>query len=279
MSGLRELQAAMAAALQRGDESLAVVAPGLARGNDRLSPSDQLAIYREQYLERHLGCLCDDFPAVLGLLGGEDFLALGKAYLAVHPPSSFSLRDLGGSFPDFLRVSLAADPRLDAAVDLARLEWALLEAYDAASAPPLDPATLAAASPEDLDGARLSFAPSFSVLSLSSPVHRIHPLASGGLPFELPAPAPGWLVVHRRGTEVGWGEVPWLAGRALEELRRGDPLAVALDRVAAGLADEQAEQLARHVGGWFASWVQEGWVCGVQWPAGGTIGAGGAGRR
>lgn len=269
MSQLRELQAAMAAALQHGDEPLALVAPGIARGNERLSPSEQLAIYREQYLERHLGCLCDDFPAVLGLLGGEPFLALGKAYLAVHPPSSFSLRDLGGSFPAFLRVSLAADPLLGVAVDLALLDWALLEAYDAADAPPLDPAMLAAATPEQLDEVRLSFAPSFSVVALGHPVHRIHGASCAGDPFELPAPSPTWLAVQRRGTEIGWAEIPRLAGLAIEALRGGEPLAVALDRVASGLDEGDTELLARSLGSWFAAWVQEGWVCGVRWSGGG----------
>jgi hypothetical protein len=265
MSQLRELQAAMAAALQRGDEPLSLVARGIARGNERLSPAEQLSIYREQFLERHLGCLCDDFPALVGLLGGETFLALGKAYLAVHPPSSFSLRDLGAAFPGFLRVSLAADSRLGLAFDLARLEWALIEAYDAANAPPLDPGVLAAATPEQLDGARLCFAPSFSVLALGSPAHLIYRAAVEGDLFESPAPTPAWVVVHRRGTEVGWAEVPRLAGLALAALRGGDPLAMAMDRVAAGLGDPEAEALASGLGGWFASWVREGWVCGVRW--------------
>ena len=59
-------------------------------------------------------------------------------HLAVHPPQHFSLRYAGARLPEFLRVRRSGRPlrsRWPWGADLARLEWALGEAFDAADSP------------------------------------------------------------------------------------------------------------------------------------------------
>src|SRR5439155_1688555 len=75
------------------------------------------------------------------------------------PPDSFTLRDLGARLGELLESDpkFASDPLL---AELARLEWCFVDAFDAADAPPLDPASIAAASEDDWPRARVALHPS-----------------------------------------------------------------------------------------------------------------------
>ncbi|MFX8055483.1 hypothetical protein ABTK93_19635, partial [Acinetobacter baumannii] len=85
--------------------------------------------------------------------------ALAQAYLAAHPSRHPSIRWFGAALADFMAVAgdeLVPHPGL---VDLARMDWALRAAFDAAEAPLLQPATLAALSPDDWAGLVLQLHP------------------------------------------------------------------------------------------------------------------------
>ena len=58
------------------------------------------------------------------------------AYLRENPSTSFSLRDLGSTLPVWLGYKFAG-PQHALAVDVARLEWAYVEALDGMSLTPL----------------------------------------------------------------------------------------------------------------------------------------------
>lgn len=261
MSRLADLQRRMTRALQSpislaSDPATADLASQIARGNERLTPVLQVDIYREQYFFRHLDAIAEDFPAVVEALGWDEFEELAKLYLAAHPPDSFSLRNLAKHLPAFLAARSAPAP----IVDLAVLEWALVEAFDAADLPQLDPRKVADAG-EALDGARLVMDPSMSLLRLSCPVHDVRAaLMEAEHRVELPASRETFLVVYRRQLVLTWREVPRLAFLSLERLRAGRPLAEALDEVAASSSPEEVEQLQAEVGGWFGQWVQDGWI-------------------
>ncbi|HEX6278201.1 MAG TPA: putative DNA-binding domain-containing protein, partial [Polyangiaceae bacterium] len=55
-------------------------------GNARVSPVEQLEIYREQYWLRHTGSLVEDFPGLGGILAQSDWERLVEEYLVAHPP-------------------------------------------------------------------------------------------------------------------------------------------------------------------------------------------------
>src|SRR5580658_8596386 len=107
------------------------VAASFIKPNDRLSAFERLEIYNRQYWFRLLDCLYDDYPGLRAVLGDRRFARLAQAYLARHPSESFSLRNLGQHLLEFL----AAEPQWVAphqslALDMARLEWAQIEAFD-----------------------------------------------------------------------------------------------------------------------------------------------------
>ena len=80
--------------LGKDDEARAFADEHIA-GNARVSPVEQLEIYREQFWLRHTGSLVEDFPGVGGVLGQNDWERLVEEYLLAHPPSTFSREAVG----------------------------------------------------------------------------------------------------------------------------------------------------------------------------------------
>ncbi len=108
----------------------------LIRGDGRMGPAERLDVYANMYFYRLRDCLADDFTKVAAVVGGAAFHNLVTDYLLAHPSRHWSLRYLGEAMPGFLDTHpLSAErPWLG---DLARLEWARIDVFDAADAPAL----------------------------------------------------------------------------------------------------------------------------------------------
>jgi hypothetical protein len=106
--------------------------------NDRLTSFERLEIYNRQYWFRVLGSLAEDFPGLRAVLGGRRFESMCKAYLTERPSSSFTLRNLGATLEAWLHQnpSWIRDRRV-LALDMVRLEWADIEAFDGQAKPAL----------------------------------------------------------------------------------------------------------------------------------------------
>lgn len=117
------------------------------QGDDRLSAAERVRIYARMYFLRLRDALASDFPALQRALGDEAFDQVVQLYVLAHPSSSPSLRHLGSRLARFLteRPDLAAPWQ----ADLAALEWALVDAFDAADEPALDAARLALLTPDE----------------------------------------------------------------------------------------------------------------------------------
>lgn len=105
-------------------------------------------LYRVAYRARLLAALRDNFPVLQRALGDEAFADLAHDYIDAHPSRFRSIRWFG----DALVAFLDADPeRLPhpALADVARMDWAMRGAFDAAGAPLLTLDDLAALVPED----------------------------------------------------------------------------------------------------------------------------------
>jgi hypothetical protein len=100
------------------------------------SSAEQLDIYANMYFHRLHDCLAEDFPMLKARLGDARFHNLVTDYLLTHPPTHFSLRELGRALPGFL-ASHALEREFPALADLARLEWARVDVFDDADAAPL----------------------------------------------------------------------------------------------------------------------------------------------
>jgi hypothetical protein len=289
---LAQLQRQMATAVMQPltpDESMrsvgadgrpmAAVAESFIAPNSRLTAFERLEIYNRQYWFRVLGALAEDFPALRAVVGGRRFDALSIAYLTAHPSRSFSLRNLGSHLTEWL----AAHPeytgrRHRLAVDVARIEWAFVEAFDSAERTPLSTQEVAA-----LDASsRLALQPHVRLIALSYPaddlVLELHArekrqTSEAGVPHEdedgdrvtLPRvrQRDTWLAAHRVDLSVYYRRLEREEFQMLTAIGEGLPLGEA---IASGFADSRIPDRKRgeHVQRWFGTWAELGWICGPE---------------
>jgi hypothetical protein len=236
--------------------------PEFIAGNSRLSPIAQLEVYREQFWMRHVDALAEDFVTIHQLVGHDGFNTLVERYLEAHPPTDFSLRDLGARLPAFLETQEAyREDRL--LVDCARLEWAFVDAFDAPDLPPLDPTSIASIPEDAWPLARLSLHPSVQLVSLAHPTHEYRAAVRKGDDPARPPLRAAHVVVYRGPETLLYIEIESLAFELLQRLSRGETLGEACESIAAHAGDAGAAELEEKVGGWFQLWAASGWVSAV----------------
>jgi len=233
-------------------EARALVLPSPTR-----APEEGVAIYGRMYAARLRECLAADFPVVLRLVGEERFTRLARRYVTARPPSSWTLNHLGLAFPAFLDGERAL-PRPALVRDVARLERAMSEAFDAEEAPPLTPEGLARTAPEAFVGLRLAPAPSLRLCALGTAANRVVTAVREGRapPPRLPR-GETFVAVYRKEHRVYRLDLTRPMHAALRALARGLSLGAALTAAARAFEGDPA-RLPEFVRGWFALWVAEG---------------------
>jgi hypothetical protein len=116
----------------------------LMKPGQNLSSAERLELYHRQYWFRVLDSVADDFPVLRKMAGEEKFWEVMEAYLRAFPSGSFTLRHLGRSMAAFVAGWDGLDEtkqRWFSAV--AELEYAAMEAFEAAEREPLPPERLA----------------------------------------------------------------------------------------------------------------------------------------
>lgn len=267
---LSELQREMARALRHGsslskDATFSAFARANIAGNARLSPVEQLDIYREQFWLRHTSSLVEDFPGLGGILGQDEWERLTEQYLREVAPDSYTLRDLGARLPQLLE-SASWLPHQQLCLDMARLELAYIEVFDAVDAPPLAPERLAELPEETFGEVRLVLAPSVRLLFLRYPVAdlRRRLRTESDEPVAIPEQAPQHLVVYRRELRLWDMPISKVAFAFLTALAAGQPLARAAE---AAVSSREAEaELATSIGAWLQEWTSKGLVSDVLIP-------------
>lgn len=136
--------------------------------NDRLTSFERLEIYNRQYWFRVLGSMAEDFRGLRAVLGQRRFEDMCRAYLAECPAHSFTLRNLGARLETWLRRNPKwIRGKQTLALDMVRLEWAEIQAFDAGTAPALCLEDLSGISVPSL---RLRVQPYVQLLELHYPV-------------------------------------------------------------------------------------------------------------
>lgn len=140
--------------------------PGGLRAWNGSDPAVRFAVHRNNVVVSLVDALADGFPVVRTLVG-DDFFdhALARDFVVAHPPRSPVLAEWGDELPDFIE-SYEPAAELPYLADVARLEHARLRACNAADAPRLDDAAVAArlSRPAALPAARLVLHPSLRVV-------------------------------------------------------------------------------------------------------------------
>jgi hypothetical protein len=248
-------------------EAISGEARGRLTGNDRLSPVEQLDIYREQFWLRHTSSLVEDFPGIGGILGQAEWEKLVEGYLEAHSPRGWTLRELGRHFPDHVARQQGL-PHHALCRDMARLEWCFIELFDAADRPGLDFAKLASLAPGSLETGQIVLSPALDLLEVSYPVADLRQQllaarATPGLPVAIPEPEAQQLVLYRAADRRLYHRpLGPEAFALLAALKRGLSLVAACEH-ALEQAPAHAERLQRNVGTWFQQWAKRGWIVDV----------------
>lgn len=234
--------------------------------NTKLSAFERLEVYNRQYWFRLFEALDSDYPALTKLLGQSQFRKLAEAYLSDFPSASYTLRDLGRRLESWLSAHLQyAGKYPEAALDIARLEWAYVEAFDAAEVPPIKPEDLAAAGEE----AKLRLQPYIRFMDLRCAVDEFTAEAHdhdfekrdrryfGKTRFK-PLAEIFTLAVYRKGDFVAQMPLDREAAIVLKEIGSGKTLGDALETAFVELPIP-AEQIAPRVQQWFQTWSNLGW--------------------
>ena len=174
---LRELQSRMARSLL--DDFKAPAPEGLVAG-DAARAAARFMIHRGNVIESLAGALGHTYPAVKAIAGDGNFRVLAAAHVRACPPLKPQLLAYGAGFPAFVAGHEAAMRDFPFLADLARLEWAMNEAYYADEAPALAPETLGAIPPERLAALRLSLHPAARLVVSEFPLHAIWQAATAG---------------------------------------------------------------------------------------------------
>ncbi|OOG64404.1 hypothetical protein B0E46_07015 [Rhodanobacter sp. B04] len=111
------------------------------RNDARADAMMRLAIYRNGYRVRLRDALAIEYPG-LGLMMGRRFGNLLDRYVETHPSVHYNIRWHGAGIAAFLEYALPWRER-PALAEMARLDWAISTAFDAADEPVLAAADLA----------------------------------------------------------------------------------------------------------------------------------------
>ncbi len=228
--------------------------------SESMSASERLAVYSGMYFARLHESLAEDYPGVRGLLGEAGFEGLARSYFAAHPPTSFTLARAGRGLPAFLEE--ASEYGGLATAEVARLELALTEAFDAPYTRRLGAGELSALPPELWPEARFRMAAGFQLLESECDVHAVLDAVTKGEPCRTPDAARVHTVIWRRDFQVWRRQISRPMYRTLEVLAAGGRIAEAVE--AALDSWEGVESLlAERVFSWFGEWLQEGFFSAV----------------
>lgn len=257
--------------------SISAEAKQLVKPNDRLTSTERLNIYHRQYWYRILDSFNEDFPGLCAVLGERAFQRLAQAYLTDCPSQSFTLRNLGSLLDSWLTDHPEFSGKHFAlALDMIRLEWAHIEAFDNAEWKALGPEDLLDLGPE----LALALQPHIRLLELQYPVDNLrikvnehlreHSRASNAVSaprsrhvvrrFARLKARQIFLAVHRVEFTVYYRRLDADEFRLLQAIGQGQAIGAALDSALADNPLEPAE-LQQKIQTWFANWAQLGWLC------------------
>jgi hypothetical protein len=255
-----------AAIALRAPEASRFVAPedaaSVVRERGDLAVAERLQIYAGMYPLRMRDALRSDYPALAELLGGPGFEKLVADYVAVHPSGSFTLARLGDHLPEFL-AGWGSPRRRGLRTDVARLEQAGAQVFDAEESAPLDPATLQTLPAQEWPSVRLRPAPAFRLVKVRPGAADVLDAVLEGNPPQARA-GRGHVEVafYRKDFVVRRRTLGLAAGRLLRVLSEGVPLGEAVGR--ASRAPGANRPSPAEVAAWIPEWLQLGFFARVE---------------
>jgi hypothetical protein len=221
------------------------------RGDDCLGATERLEIYARMYCARLIDALGEDYPRVAAILGPEVFGETAHDYVTTNPSTHPSLRWFGRGFAEFLAES-GRRGLPGFLPDLARLEWARLDVFDAPEADLLNVESLRHVPPEGWASLKLRLAPAVEILRVAWPVHSIWESDQPDAEWQSEE---SWLRVWRQGDKVYQARMDVVERTALACVEAGDEFADVCGGLTAVVPSEVAAQTA---GALVLRWIEDG---------------------
>ena len=258
--------------------STKAIAEEIVKPNDRLTSVERLEIYNRVYWFRLLSSLAEDFPGLREVIGQEAFDKVLLGYLTEMPSVSYTLRDLGSRLESWLHAHpelISSNERM--ALDMVRLEWADIEAFDAAEYPVLSQDELASLGEDPV----FHLQPYIQLLDLAYPVDELllkvreteepeTDISSNVVMMDhsesprkqlpLPKGKKVFLAVHRQENMVYFKRLKPEGFALLRAIQQGQPLSQAIE-TSVNWSGKKLERVMEQLHDWFANWSQLGWFC------------------
>lgn len=218
-----------------------------------LARADRADIYFNAYRVRLLDTLKDSFDKTWAWLGDARFEAAALGYVAAHPPTQFSLRPFGDRYADWLHATCPEAPEV---AELARLDWAMRNAFDGPDATPLSGDMLAGFSDEDWSRVVFVLHPTAQLLQAGcNTLDLWHAMDRNEAPPAVHTlPQPLAVLVWRKELQPHFRSLDDAEAAMLSAMQRATPFAQACEAI----ASDDAPAL---VGSWIARWLEDGVVC------------------
>ena len=230
----------------------AEVALNMVLPSDTLTSLERVGIYRGMYLARMEEALEADFPAVKHFLVDEGcdegFFDLVAAYVDEYPSRSYTLNRLGDHFPEFVAARTEL-PKHAFVCELARLELALTEVFDAEETPVLSAEAIATIPADAWENARLKPVSALRLLAFQYPVSAYLGGVDEENPFPRIKPKDNWVLAYRSQYSLYRDSLARPAYELLNALINGVPVGEAIGSVAAS---------QKKLFGWFREWMSSG---------------------
>jgi hypothetical protein len=257
MSLLKGLQADFKSFLLRGDERMLERVVGSAK----VSAPRRLAIYYDAYRLRLIEALDSNYPVLHAWMGDDEFEHLGLAYLEAHPSTHFSIRYFGDRLSEYLASAenYRDKPFLG---EMAALEWAMSEAFDAPDSPGVDLDAMASIPPEAWPEMRLTLHASVYRLDLRWNVPAIWKAIkeeqAPGEPAAGEWPQP-WLV-WRQDLKIFFRSLSVDEAWAIDAVRKGETFA----SICEGLVEWiDTQNVALQAAGLLKRWIIDGMITSI----------------
>lgn len=257
MRDVARLQDAFQRAILDGDDAvLAEIVDSPRERRDVL-----FGVYRNAYSARLVEILGNDFPALSAFLGDDAFDAAARAYVAARPSRHRNARWVGQDLPAFLAETspYAQTPILS---EVAALEGALSDAFDAADAETLALSDLSEVPPDAWDRLRFTPQPSARRLDCASNALAVwSALTDGDAPPDAEAMSePERLIVWRSDATPMVRAMSQEEAMLWDEAAGGLPFGV-LCTMAATYDDP--DSAAGRAAGYLVGWINAGMLAGA----------------
>lgn len=223
-----------------------------------------LAIYRNNYRVTLVDALADTFQRTARWVGEDAFHQAAAHHVIAHPPTGWTLDDVGYGFDATLAELFANDPEVS---ELAWVEWSMHQAFGAVDAGPLSAEGFAAATSEfddeDWGSLCLIFLPRTASRILHHDIaamwHALDADVFSPLAFQLDTQVS--CHVYREGERPTFLVAPASEHEALKAMMEG----ASFGDIIQMLADQSSlESAAAETGAMLGRWLHNGMICNLR---------------